>query len=150
MRAQLRTGAAEPISLLPRCQMLAVRRCFLFIAGEAMTQAGCLFFTLSAIFINRCTHCNITCILLASMSLHYQNFDLYSTEPEEYTINSLEHCTFKLRVLQLVKKFPPFYRNRQFITELTITRRWSLSCARSIQSVLFLRSQFFKYICIYS
>ena len=40
----------------------------------------------------------------------------------------------KLTGLQLVKKFPPFYRTRRFITALTSARHLSLSWASSIQS----------------
>jgi hypothetical protein len=41
----------------------------------------------------------------------------------------------KLTGLQLVKKFPAFYRTRRFITAFTSARHLSLSWARSIQSI---------------
>jgi len=41
----------------------------------------------------------------------------------------------KLTGLQLVKKFPEFYRTRRFITAFTSARHLSLSSASSIQSI---------------
>ena len=41
----------------------------------------------------------------------------------------------KLTGLQLVKKFPPFYGTRRFITALTSVRHLSLSWASPIQSI---------------
>jgi hypothetical protein len=40
----------------------------------------------------------------------------------------------KLRVIELVKKYPAFYGNRRFITVFTTVRHWSTSWARCIQS----------------
>jgi hypothetical protein len=48
------------------------------------------------------------------------------------------------QVGKLLKNFATFYRTRRFITVFTIALHWSLSCARSIQSIppysVFLRS----------
>jgi hypothetical protein len=41
----------------------------------------------------------------------------------------------KLSVLQLLKNFPPFYGTRRFITVFTRALHWSLSWAKSIQSI---------------
>jgi hypothetical protein len=42
----------------------------------------------------------------------------------------------KLPTVQPFKKFPAFYRTRRFITMFTRALHWSLSWARSIQSIL--------------
>jgi len=42
--------------------------------------------------------------------------------------------TTKVKVIQLVKKFPAFYRPRRFITVFTRACHWSLSTARWVQS----------------
>jgi hypothetical protein len=41
----------------------------------------------------------------------------------------------KLPIVQLLKNFPAFYRTRRFITVFTRALHWSLSWARSIQSI---------------
>jgi hypothetical protein len=41
----------------------------------------------------------------------------------------------KLPVAQLLKNFPTFYRTRRFVTVFTRALHWSLSWARSIQSI---------------
>jgi hypothetical protein len=41
----------------------------------------------------------------------------------------------KLPIVQLLKNFPTFYRTRRFITVFTRALHWSLSRARSIQSI---------------
>jgi hypothetical protein len=42
----------------------------------------------------------------------------------------------KLPFAQFLKNFPTFYKTRSFITVLTRAINWSLSCIRSIQSIL--------------
>jgi hypothetical protein len=63
----------------------------------------------------------------------------------------------KLPIVQLVKNFPAFYGTRKFITVFTRTLHWSLSWARSIQSILLWVSYIFTifafhfyYFCAYS
>jgi hypothetical protein len=70
--------------------------------------------------------------LLYFSDLHFNTFDFI-------TLNYLTSCSWgllqKQPVVHLLKNLPKFYRTRNFITIFIRALHWSLSWARSIQSI---------------